>query len=200
MIENVEDLRALYATPSDRAIRKSLTRLDKHARHFIETSPFAILASYSRTGTTDASPRGGKAGFVAIQDDHTLVVPDFKGNNRLDSLANIVETGSVGLLFLIPGMDETLRVEGSAYLSTDSAFLDLFPEERNLMAACIVVNVKTQFLHCAKALMRSELWSTDRQMDRNEFPSMGQMLKDQLQDSEEPESREDMVKRYAKEL
>ncbi len=78
MIENVEDLRALYATPSDRAIRKSLTRLDKHARHFIETSPFAILASFSKTGTADASPRGGKAGFVAIQGDHTLVVPDFK--------------------------------------------------------------------------------------------------------------------------
>ena len=126
--------------------------------------------------------------------------PTSKGNNRLDSLANIVETGSVGLLFLIPGMDETLRVEGKAYLSTESALLDHFPDERNLMAACIVVEVKTQFLHCAKALMRSELWSTDRQMDRNEFPSMGQMLKDQLQGSEEPESREDMVKRYTKEL
>ncbi len=105
MIKNIEELRALYAAPSERAIRKSLTRLDKHARHFIETSPFAILASYSKTGTADASPRGGKPGFVAIKDDQTLVIPDFKGNNRLDSLSNIVETGSVGLLFLIPGMD-----------------------------------------------------------------------------------------------
>ena len=200
MIKNIEELRALYAAPSERAIRKSLTRLDKHARHFIETSPFAILASYSKTGTADASPRGGKPGFVAIKDDQTLVIPDFKGNNRLDSLSNVVETGSVGLLFLIPGIDETLRVEGSAYLSTESSFLDLFPEERNLMTACIVVEVKTQFLHCAKALMRSELWSLERQINRDDFPSMGQMLKDQLQSPGEPESRDDMVKRYKKEL
>lgn len=200
MIKSKEELRSIYAQPGSRAIEKSLNRLDRHGRHFIEKSPFVMLATRSASGQIDVSPRGGAPGFVAILNDRTIVIPDFKGNNRLDSLNNIIETGQAGLLFLIPGMDETLRVQGLAHLSADEKYLALFKSEKNLMGACIVVELETQFLHCAKAFMRSELWSPESIIDRNEFPSMGQMLKDQLNSSEEPESRADMIERYKKEL
>ena len=200
IIKSKEQLRELYGYASGRAKDKVLNHLEKHAINFIETSPFLTMSTSSSNGKMDASPRGGASGFVKVVDKKTLVIPDAKGNNRVDSISNIIETGTIGLLFLIPGVDETLRINGSAYLSTDNTYLELFTEEQNLPKACIVVSVEEVFLHCAKAFMRSKLWEASAQIDRDSFPTMGQMLKDQLRSQDAPESRHAMVKRYKKDL
>lgn len=199
-IENESQLRELYGYATGRTKDKVLNHLEKHAMHFIATSPFLTMSTSNSQGKMDASPRGGNPGFVKVINETTLVIPDAKGNNRVDSISNIIETGNIGLLFLIPGVDETLRINGSVYLSTDKAYLELFTEEQNPPKACVVVSVEEAFLHCAKAFMRSKLWHASTQIDRDLFPTMGQMLKDQLGSKDSPETREAMVKRYKKDL
>lgn len=199
-INSETQLRELYGFPSGRAAKKSLLALDVHAKKFISKSPFLVLATHNANGKMDNSPRGGKPGFVKVLDDTHILIPDSKGNNRLDSLVNIVENERVGLFFMLPGIDETLRINGSAEIRTDSIYLDRFSDERNLPKTCLVVTVEEMFLHCAKALMRSKLWSKEIQLSREEFPTMGRMLKDQLKGPEEVESHEDMVRRYQKDL
>ena len=199
-ITEISQLKALYNQPGERAVKKQLAKLDIHCINFIAKSPFLVLSTVDQQGKVDASPRGGSPGFVHVLDEHQIVIPDAKGNNRLDSLQNIVETGQVGMLFLIPGVDETLRINGSAYMTTDPQLLDKFSIEKNPPRTCIVITVEEAFLHCAKALMRSKLWLPETKIDRTELPSMGQMLKDQIGDKNEPESQEDMVLRYQKDL
>lgn len=199
-ISSEAQLRELYGFPSGRAAKKSLLALDPHAKNFINKSPFVVLATYNSSGKMDNSPRGGNPGFVHVLDDKHILIPDSKGNNRLDSLVNIVENGRVGLFFMLPGINETLRINGSAEIRTDQELLDRFAAEQNLPKVCLVIHVEEMFLHCAKALMRSKLWSKESQLSRDEFPTMGRMLKDQLQGPEEVESYEDMVKRYEKDL
>lgn len=193
-------LRKLYGFPSGREAKKSLLSLDPHAKNFIGKSPFLVMATVSQTGKMDNSPRGGKPGFVQVLDDNHILIPDSKGNNRLDSLVNIVENGRVGLFFMLPGIDETLRINGSAEIRTDIELLDRFADEQNPPKTCLVIEVEEMFLHCAKALMRSKLWSVETQLAREEFPTMGRMLKDQLQGPEEVESHKVMVQRYQKDL
>lgn len=199
-IESITQLRALYDYPRGRAKIKVFQSLDKHAINFIEKSPFLVISTASKHGKMDASPRGGQIGFVKVLDDTTLVIPDAKGNNRVDSIINIIETAQIGILFLIPGVDETLRVNGSAYISTDSKYLEMFASEQNPPKACIVITVKEMFLHCAKALMRSKLWHEVSKIERSELPTMGQMLKDQIGGNEAIETQEEMVQRYQKDL
>ncbi len=199
-IESIQQLRELYGYPSGRAKDKVLSKLETHAINFINQSPFLILSSSNKEGKQDASPRGGALGFVKVISDSEIIIPDSKGNNRVDSLSNIVETGKVGLLFLIPGVDETLRINGNAYLSTDKDYLNVFTAEKNPPKSCIVVAIEEVFLHCAKAFMRSKLWDESSKINRDKFPTMGQMLKDQLGSKEAPETREAMVKRYQKDL
>lgn len=199
-ITNQEELRTLYGWPKGRAKIKVLKQLEKHAKNFISHSPFFVMSTYDENGNTDASPRGGQAGFVKILNDSTLLIPDAKGNNRVDSLVNIVETGNVGCLFLIPGIDETLRINGSAIISTKPAYLNLFSEEKNPPKSCIEITIHEVFLHCAKALMRSELWNPERHVKRPGFPTMGRMLNEQLNTSNPEETQEEMVKRYSKDL
>lgn len=199
-INNLTQLRELYDLPSGRAKVKVLSKLEKHAINFIETSPFIVVSTSSKNGQQDASLRGGNPGFVKVISDSQIIIPDAKGNNRLDSITNIVETGYVGLLFLIPGINETLRVNGAAYLSTDEQYLKLFASEKNKPKAAIVITIEEAFLHCAKAFMRSKLWDVSVQINRNEFPTMGQMLNDQLGSQETPETREAMEARYSKDL
>jgi PPOX class probable FMN-dependent enzyme len=199
-IKSVEELRHIYESPSERAVKKQLSTLDVHAANFVMASPFLILSTYSTNGKVDASPRGGSPGFVKILGEQELLIPDAKGNNRLDSLGNIVETGNAGLLFLVPGMDETLRVNGRAIVSTDQKYLEFFALEPNRPKTCIVVSVEEVFLHCAKALMRSKLWSEDSKVARSNWPTMGQMLKDQIGSKGEPESQKAMLERYRKDL
>lgn len=199
-IKTKEQLRKLYDKPGGRAVIKEMSALNFHAKNFISKSPFLVMGTVCGGGKMDSSPRGGTPGFVYVKDDKTLVIPDSKGNNRLDSLENIIETGTIGLLFLIPGIDETLRVNGSAFLSNDSDLLDLFKNEKKPPQTCIVIKVQVAFLHCAKAMMRSKLWNNDYRLERKDFPTMGQMLKDQLQTPGEIETQEEMVKRYQKDL
>lgn len=199
-IENVAQLEELYGTARGRAKDKVLSALEVHSINFIEKSPFLMLSTFNTNGQVDASPRGGKPGFVKVIDPHTIAIPDSKGNNRLDSFRNIVDTGRAGILCLIPGMDETLRINGSAYITTDSAIIDKFTKQQHRPQTSLIIEIEEVFLHCAKAQMRSELWSINAQIERTELPTMGQMLKDQLNGSEEPESQEAMVARYKESL
>jgi len=199
-ITNEDQLRELYGWPKGRAKSKVLTQLEKHSKHFISLSPFLIMSTSNKEGQLDASPRGGEPGFVKVLDDSTLLFPDAKGNNRVDSLINLVENGQIGCLFLIPGIDETLRINGTATITTNPDFISLFTEERNPPKTCIKISVKEVFLHCAKALMRSKLWGNDFRQERPGFPTMGRMLNEQLGLEASTESQEDMVKRYQKDL
>jgi uncharacterized protein len=197
-IERAEQLRAMYPDPSARAVGKQLDHLDRHCRRFIELSPFLVLATSDR-GCADASPRGGPPGFVWVPDPHTLVIPDWPGNNRIDSLQNIVANPGVGLLFLIPGIDETLRVNGNATVRDDD-LRGHFTTGGRLPRTVIRVEVREAFLHCAKALMRSQLWAPDARTERPALPTMGEMLKEQCQLPGPPESQDAMLARYRGQL
>jgi len=199
-ITSAQALRAMYNEPLERTLKKQLAAIDVHARRFIELSPFLVLASSGATGAIDASPRGGTPGFVKVLDESTLLIPDAPGNNRLDSLSNILETGQVGLLFMIPGVDETLRVNGTAVLSQAPGELELCSDERRVPKLVIKVGVREVYLHCAKAFMRSKLWSVESQVDRSTLPTMGEMLNDQTGMTTPPETQEEMERRYAPDL
>lgn len=199
IIENESELRKIYGFPKGRAEKKVLSTLEKNSINFIKKSPFVILSTTSKTGQMDASPRGGEPGFIKI-DGNKLLLPDFKGNNRIDSLINISETNHVGLLFMIPGIDETLRVNGSAKISNAPHLLQQFSTKLKPPITCIVIHIEEVFLHCAKAFMRSKLWDHSAQINPADFPTMGKMLKDQLNSPELPESREDMIQRYTENL
>lgn len=196
MIESVDGLRQLYNPPRGRAVTKQLDRLDVHCQRFIQLSPFVVIASAGRDGRLDASPRGGEPGFVHIVDEKTLWIPDAPGNNRLDSFTNIVETGRIGMLFLIPGIDETLRVNGRAHLSADRDKTERLATARWTPKVVLVVAVEEAYLHCAKALMRAKLWAEESRQERSVLPTMGQMLKDQTGTPGPPESQEEMLARY----
>ncbi|MFT4602266.1 MAG: PPOX class probable FMN-dependent enzyme [Arenicella sp.] len=199
-ITNTEDLRKLYPEPKGRTLKKELLELDKHCINFLSKSPFMVLSSVGKNGKMDASPRGGEAGFAKVLNSKQILLADAKGNNRLDSITNIVESGEVGSLFLIPGIDETLRINGTAEIRTDSKYLEFFKNEQNEPKTFILINIDTVFLHCAKALMRSDLWGPKFKVAPKDFPTMGQMIKDQIKGEEVPESREDMKDRYQSDL
>jgi hypothetical protein len=199
-ITTLEALRALYASPRERSVKKELRQLDVHCTRFIQLSPLVVIASAGAGGALDASPRGGEPGFVQVQDSSTLLIPDFPGNNRLDTLENILQTGQVGLLFVVPGMDETLRVNGKAVLSTHAEELDACKDARRTPKLVIRVTVEAAYLHCAKALMRSALWDGTRHIDRAAMPSMGEMMKDQIGGDIPCETQAEMLARYAKDL
>ena len=199
-VESEEKLREIYGYPTGRAKDKQLPCLERHSSNFIRHSPFVAISTYAKSGLVDCSPRGGNPGFVKILNETCIILPDGKGNNRLDSLVNIIETGELGCLFLIPGIDETLRINGSARISASADHLDLFSGEKNPPKPCVEITIKEVFLHCAKALMRSELWSTKSKLDRSDFPTMGVMINDQLSIDGVPEAQEDMVARYQQDL
>jgi PPOX class probable FMN-dependent enzyme len=199
-IDSLGQLRTLYPAAKERSVKKQLSALDVHCRRFIELSPFVVLASSSSAGSMDASPRGGAPGFVKALDDRTLLIPDAPGNNRLDTLENIIGTGKLGLFFMVPGVDETLRVNGSARLSTDAKLLGLFNTEKRQPKLVIEVAVAEAYLHCAKALMRSKLWDPASLVERSVLPTMGQMLNNQIGIDAPAESQEEMRARYATEL
>lgn len=179
LIESAEDLRSLYGEPSELALRKSLDRLDRHCRRFIELSPFVVLASAGADGRVDCSPRGDPAGFVAVLDDRTILLPDRRGNNRTDSLTNVLENPNVGILFLIPGVNETLRLNGRATLTTDPAHLEPLAVKGRIPRSGLLVEVEEVFLQCTKALVRSRLWTEESRVDRKTaLPSFGTMLAD----------------------
>ena len=199
-----DELRQLYGAASERASLKVMRSLDRHAQQFIALSPFVVLASANATGQMDASPRGGDPGFVKVIDNQTLLIPDAPGNNRLDTLENIIDTSQLGLLFMLPGIDETLRINGQATLSTDPSERQLCTDARRTPALVIRVKVQAVYLHCAKAFMRSQLWDASRHPERSKLPTMGEMLRDQIQafkgETIDIESQAEMVQRYQQSL
>ena len=179
LIETAQDLRGRYGEPSENAARKSLDRLDRHCRRFIELSPFVVLATSGADGRADCSPRGDPPGFVAVLDDRNILLPDRRGNNRTDSLTNILENPHVGLLFMIPGANETLRLNGRATLTTDPARLEPLAVNGRTPRSGLLIEVEEVFLQCTKALVRSRLWADESRVDRKTaLPSFGQMLAD----------------------
>ena len=199
-LTTLQALRALYPAPKERAVRKQLDHLDVHCRRFIGLSPFVVLASSSADLALDASPRGGVPGFVKALDAHTLLIPDAPGNHRLDTLENIVATGRLGMLFMIPGVDETLRVNGAAQISTDPALIEQVTDEHRRPTVVIRVRVEQAYLHCAKAFMRSRLWSQQAQVQRSVLPTMGRMISEQTGLAGADETQEQMLARYQADL
>jgi hypothetical protein len=199
-IETLEQLRTLYATPKERAVKKQLAALDRHCKHYITLSPFVVLSSMGGDKVLDASPRGGAPGFVKVIDDNTLLIPDSPGNNRLDTLENIIHTGRLGLLFLIPGVDETLRVNGVAALSVAPAEIAQCTTEVRAPKLVIRVSVQQAYLHCAKAFMRSKLWDSTSQIERSQLPTMVDMINEQAAIEGVFETHEEIMRRYRNEL
>jgi len=197
VITSLEQLRARYAQPADRAVRKQLDHLDAHCQRFIALSPLCVLATAGVQGAMlDASPRGGPPGFVKVLDARRMLLPDAGGNNRLDSLENLLTDPRVALLFVVPGVDESLRVNGVARLRDEDEFIAPFEGERQRPKLVIEIDVREAYLHCAKALMRSRLWQADAQVERAVLPSLNQMIHDQIGSLDSPEAQEAMVQRY----
>jgi PPOX class probable FMN-dependent enzyme len=174
-ITTVEQLEALYGTPVEASIVKEVEHITPHYRAMIEASPFALLATAGPEGL-DCSPRGDLPGFVRIHDRRTLMMPDRRGNNRVDSLRNIVRDPRVALLFMIPGVGSTLRVNGRAHLSIDPDLLASFAEEGKAPRSVMVMTVETIYFQCARALVRSDLWNPARHCDPKSLPTPGQIL------------------------
>ena len=179
-IENAGRLRETYGAPSDRSLKKQLSRLDKHCRDFIARSPFVVIASADTSGRCDASPKGDAPGFVRVMNDETLLIPDRLGNNRVDTLGNLVTRPGIGLIFFVPGINETLRVNGRARVTTDPALLDPLAVNGKVPRSGILVAAEEIYFHCGKALIRSDLWNPDKQIGRSDFPSLGRILADQI--------------------
>ena len=178
-ITDEETLRSLFGATHDLAIQKLQDKLDKHAMEFISRAPFLCIGTQNPNGKADVSPRGDPVGFVQILDERTLAIPDRPGNNRLDSLANIIANPTVGLLFIVPGFDDTLRVSGTASVTTDPDLLDTMRVNDRLPKLAIVVKITGVFMHCAKAFRRAHLWDSTRFQDRSQMPSLVKIILDQ---------------------
>jgi PPOX class probable FMN-dependent enzyme len=180
VITSEQELRELMGEPSVGAVRKETSGLTEQARRFIERSPFMLLATAGTDGTCDVSPKGDPAGFVRVLDDRHLVIPDRPGNKRFDGMRNILETGRIGLIFLVPGREETLRVNGRAWITRDPELLGTLQMQGKDPWFAIGVEVDQCFLHCAKAFKRSKLWEPESWPDLATVPSGAQMLKDSV--------------------
>lgn len=179
-ITSRDELRRVYKPASENSLRKELKALDGHCVSFIGRSPFVLIGTSDGKGHADVTPKGDRPGFVAVLDNRTIAIPDRPGNNRLDTLENLLVEPSIGLLFLIPGMDETLRINGKAKITADDSLRARFEVDGKLPQAVILVEVEAAYMHCAKAFMRSQLWHPETWPERNSMPTLGQMLKDQL--------------------
>jgi PPOX class probable FMN-dependent enzyme len=178
VVESEEALRDILGHASEGVIKKSQPFISNHVQTFIQRSPFLLIGTSSATGAHDVSPRGDKPGFVKVLDDRTIMIPDRPGNRRLDTMVNIINNPNMGLIFLIPGIDETVRINGHAVISRDEALLAQTEVEGKRSQVVIVVEVREVFFHCAKAFRRSNLWKPEAQAARTEVPTLGQVLKD----------------------
>ena len=181
-ITSQAQLRELYDAPMERAVRKQLDRLDEMARRLIAVTPLVLVASHDADGRCDLTPRGGQPGFVTVLDDDHVAIPDATGNNRLDTLQNVVATGHAGLLFLIPGRDQTLRVNGAARITADPAVLDSLAPVGKPPRTAIVVRADEVFTHCPKAFVRSRLWNPDTWPSADDQPTPAEVSRAHLRD------------------
>lgn len=174
-----DELSAVIGMPGPLSLKKELQSLDEHMRRFIAHSPFVVIGTCDQAGNCDASPRGDAPGFVRVLDEATLLIPDRPGNKRVDSMRNILQTGRIGLLFLVPGYGETLRVNGRAAIIRDESHLDAMSVGGKRPSLAIAVTVEQCFLQCAKAMYRSKLWEPHERPDLQSLPCAAQMLVDQ---------------------
>lgn len=196
----LDDLGTIYAPPTERVIAKQLARIDRHAANFIGMSPFCVLATSGPDGTVDASPRGGNPGFIHIENETRLLMPDRPGNNRIDSFRNVLSgSGYVQLIFFVPGLDETLRVGGDAKLSADADLLARMIEFGKLPRAVLDIDVREVYFHCGKALMRSKLWLSESRVARSAQPSISEVIHEQTGQGT-PESQDAVEARYKTQL
>jgi PPOX class probable FMN-dependent enzyme len=173
-------LREHFGPVSPLAANKTLPKLDAHCRAFIALSPFAVLATSDAEGRIDASPRGDAPGFVAVLDDSTLLLPDRPGNRRVDSFSNILANPGVGLIFFVPGINETVRVSGRARVVTGGELLAQVAAHGKVPKTGLLITVEEAYFHCAKALIRSRLWDPATRIERKQFPTLGQVIADQV--------------------
>ena len=192
-ITSREELRSAFKATHDVAIRKELKSIDTHSRRFIEKSSFLLIGSQDASGNGDVSPKGDQPGFVRCLDSTTLAIPDRPGNNRLDTWENIIENPAVGLIFMIPGMNETLRINGEARLTLDSALCSEMQVNNRPAKAVLIVKARQVYMHCAKAFIRSKLWSPESWTPRSDMPTLGQILKDQAQLAETASEFDDIL-------
>ena len=196
-IETIEQLEAIYGEPSDRSVFKEIDHISDHYRAFIDKAPFVVVASSGPEGL-DCSPRGDPAGFVRVVDRKTVQIPDRRGNNRVDTLRNIVRDPRIALLFLIPGVGETLRINGRAEVRIDPELLAAFEMDGKPPRSVISVSVDTVYFQCQKALARSRLWSADAHVPRSELPTAGDILKALSQDAFDGETYDRNYPAYMK--
>ena len=185
-IETRDELRAIYREPGELPIRKEMRRLDAHSRRFLANSPFVLIGTQDREGNADVTPKGDRPGFAQPLDDVTLLIPDRPGNNRLDTWENVVANPAVGLLFVIPGMDETLRVNGEGRLTADDALRQRLAVDGKPALSVLVVKIRAVYMHCAKAFMRSKLWTPESWPARSQMPTLGEIIRDQLALAQKP--------------
>ena len=186
-ITSVDELRTIYRRPKGPPLDKEHPAITDHDRAFIAHAPFVVIGTADADGRCDVSPKGGPPGFVATLPDGTVAVPDLSGNNRLDSMENLLDNGRVGLLFLIPGIEETLRVNGTATLSTAADVLDACTVNGARPRVAIVVEPDEVYIHCGKALRRSSLWERTGWPDTSGMPTVACMLRDQVAPTAEVE-------------
>ena len=176
-----------YRVPNQRVLDKVIHRIDEHCAAFVRLSPFAVLSTASPDGEPDVSPRGGDPGFVKVLDEHRLLLPDRQGNNRVDSLRNLAANPRAALMFMVPGIDETLRVYGRTALhGPDDLGLDLTEFGRPPLSV-LVLHAEKAYFQCSKAVMRSELWNPERRVERSAFPPFSQVLRDHCRDDSMPD-------------
>ncbi len=192
VVKDEEALRALFPPTHALAIQKSQSILDAYAIEFVSRSPFLCIGTQSPKGQADVSPRGDPRGFVKVLDERTLLIPDRPGNNRLDTLSNILANPVVGLLFMVPGFDDTMRVNGKARITRDPDLLARLTVNERIPTVAIVVTVEEVFLHCAKAFRRSKLWDPAERQDRHDMPSLVKMILDQTTGA--PKDPQEMAK------
>jgi len=180
-ISTIDELEAIYGEPLPQSLVKEIDYISDHYRAFIEKSPFLVLASVAEEGL-DCSPRGDPAGFVRVVDKKTVMIPDRRGNNRIDTLRNIVRDPRVSLLFLVPGVGETLRINGRAEISVDPELCASFDMNGKTPRSVIIVTADRVYFQCQKALARSRLWDSDAQIERKELPTAGKILQDLSRD------------------
>jgi PPOX class probable FMN-dependent enzyme len=179
-IESREELRTVYKPAYENALRKELRQLDYHARNFLSRCPFVVIGSQDKNGNADVTPKGDKPGFVKVLDDNTIAIPDRPGNNRLDTFENILENPAVGLMFVIPGMNEALRMFGEARLTVDDDLREQMAVDGKPALSVMIVRIRSHYMHCAKAYMRSQLWMPETWAPRSDMPTLGQIVRDQM--------------------
>ncbi|MGL4286007.1 MAG: pyridoxamine 5'-phosphate oxidase family protein [Phreatobacter sp.] len=199
-IKDTTELRQSYAEPGELVLKKVMPRLDGHARRFIALSPFLTVASSSGTGT-DCSPRGDAPGFVQVVDDETLLVPDRRGNNLLDTLQNVLAKPEVGLLFFVPGLNETLRVNGRARIVTDPAVLEPMAIKGTIVpSSAMEVTIAQVYFHCGRSLLRADLWNPAKKIGRDDFPLLGTIIADQVKGVDADKTNQNLTVAYTTNL